>query len=98
MLKKKGLGETRAPKIDLSRYIKESQLKIRVIPKSSRCLLRGEIPEERGEGQLKLYLTAAPEKDKANKAVIKFFKDEYGLKVKIKLGIHSREKILEIEQ
>ena len=48
------------------------------------------------EGKLKLYLKAAPEKGKANAELIKFFKKELKLSVRIKLGESSREKTLEI--
>ena len=50
---------------------------LRVIPHSSRNEL---IPEE---GIWKVYLKAVPEKDKANKALIKFLKDEYSLHVRL---------------
>ena len=67
-----------------------SRLKLRVIPNSSRTELK------EGNGQFKLYLQAQPEKNKANKALIKFFKDELNLRVEIKSGLKSREKVVEI--
>ncbi|MFH1682652.1 MAG: DUF167 domain-containing protein [Candidatus Woesearchaeota archaeon] len=70
--------------------IKNNLLKIKVIPNSSRTEL-----QETPEG-LKLYLKAVPEKGKANAEVIKFFKKEFGLKVEIKSGEKSREKVLRI--
>ena len=45
---------------------------------------------------LKINLKAPPEKDKANKELIKFFKKQFKLNVKIKTGKTNREKILEI--
>ena len=63
----------------------EKTIKIKVIPNSSRNELK--------EGRL--YLKAVPEKGKANKEVIKFFKKK-GLRVEIKSGEKSREKVLRI--
>ena len=65
---------------------KDNLIKIKVIPNSSRTELVGN----------KLYLKAVPEKGKANKEIIKFFKKEFNLKVEIKSGERSRDKILEI--
>ena len=63
---------------------------LKVIPNSSRT----ELVEE--NGQKKLYLKAVPDKAKANKELIKFFKKEFKLHVKIKSGARSRDKVLEI--
>ena len=76
--------------MDLNNYIEGGKLKIKVIPHSG----RSELKEE--EGKLKLYLKAAPEKGKANIELIKFFKKEYKLSVRIKSGESSREKVLEV--
>ncbi len=76
--------------MNLSNCIKNNLMKIKVVPNSS----RNELKEV--DGGLKLYLKAVPEKGKANKAVIKFFKKEFNLKVEIKSGEKSREKLLEI--
>jgi uncharacterized protein len=76
--------------MELNKHIKDNLLKIRVTPNSSRT----ELVEE--EGKLKLFLKAVPEKGKANQAVIKFFKKEYKLKVEIKSGEKSRDKVLKI--
>jgi len=77
-------------RIDLKKYIKDGCLNLRVTPHSSRT----ELVEE--EGKLKLYLQAVPDKNKANLELIKFFKKELGLKVEIKSGMKSRDKILRI--
>ncbi len=48
---------------------------------------------------LKVYTTSAPEKDKANKSVIKLLADFFGNKpshIQILTGKHSREKIIKI--
>ena len=76
--------------LNLTSYIKNSTLSIKVIPNSNRTEL---IKEENG---LKLYLNAVPDKNKANLALIKFFKKELGLVVEIKSGLKSREKVLRI--
>ena len=74
----------------LENFIKEGLLKIKVTLNSTRT----ELIEN--EGKLKLYLKAVPEKGKANKEIIKFFKKEFSLKVEIKSGEKSREKVLKI--
>ena len=61
-------------------------INLKVIPNSSRTELKGE----------KLYLKAVPEKGKANLELIKFFKKEFNLKVKIKSGEKSRNKVIEV--
>ena len=76
--------------MDISKHLENGKLKIKVIPHSGRTELKEE------NGKLKLYLKAAPEKNKANLELIKFFKKKYELSVRIKSGETSREKILEI--
>ena len=63
------------------------QFSLRVTPNASRTELKEE------NGKFRLYLQAVPEKGKANAAVIKFFKKELGIKVEIKSGERSRDKI-----
>ena len=74
----------------LNQFIKKNLVKIKVIPNSKKT----ELIEK--EGQLKLYLKAVPEKGKANQELIKFFKKEFKLKVKLVKGEKSREKVLKI--
>ncbi len=76
--------------IELPHYITNNLLHLKVIPHSGRTELKEE------NGRLKLYLKAAPEKNKANLELIKFFKKELGLVVEIKSGATSREKVLRI--
>lgn len=76
--------------INLNSYLKNNILRIKVIPNSDRTAL---IEEEQG---LKLYLNAPPDKNKANLALIKFFKKELNVDVEIKSGLKSREKTLRI--
>lgn len=76
--------------MDLTKHIKNNLLAVKVIPNASQNRLIEE------HNALKLYFKAVPEKDKANKELIKFFKDEFKLKVQLKAGAKSREKILQI--
>lgn len=76
--------------MDLSKFIKKGLVKIKVIPNSSRNGLK------EAERELKLYLKVVPEKGKANKEIIKFFKKEFGLRMEIKSGEKSRDKVLKI--
>ena len=77
-------------KTNLVEYIDNGRIKIKVIPQSGRT----ELIEE--NGKLKLYLKAAPEKNKANTELIKYFKKEFKISVRIKAGETSKEKVLEI--
>ena len=76
--------------MNITKYINSNSLKLKVIPNSSRT----ELHEE--DNKLKLYLKAVPDKNKANHELIKFFKKEFHLKVEIKSGKRSREKVLRI--
>ena len=76
--------------MDLTKHIKNNLLAVKVIPNASHA----RIIEE--HNTLKLYLKAVPEKDKANRELIKFFKNEFNLKVRLKAGAKRREKILQI--
>tara|TARA_Y100000310_G_C20556272_1_gene750674 strand:- start:867 stop:1103 length:237 start_codon:yes stop_codon:yes gene_type:complete len=71
-------------------FIINDLLKIKAVPNSKKT----ELVEK--DGQLRLYLKSVPEKGKANKEIIKFFKKKYNLKVEIKSGEKSREKVLKI--
>ena len=76
--------------MDISSFIHSNLLTIKVVPHSGRTELKEE------NGKLKLYLKAPPEKNKANRELITFFKKEYGLVVEIKSGMTSREKVLRV--
>lgn len=76
--------------MNLTKFICHNTLTVKVIPSAGRM----ELQEE--NGKLKLYLKSAPEKNKANMELIKFFKKKYHLSVRIKAGEKSREKVLEI--
>ena len=76
--------------MDVQKYTSNNLLSVKVIPNSSRTELK-----EEGH-KLKLYLSSIPDKNKANTQLIKFFKKEFNLKVEIKSGERSRNKILRI--
>ncbi len=76
--------------MNLSKYVHNNTLTVKVVP----CSGRTELMEE--NGKLKLYLKSPPEKNKANAELIKFFKKNYKLSVRIKFGESSREKVLEV--
>ena len=65
-------------------------MNLKVIPNSAENKL------VQKEGKVILYLQAPPEKNKANKALIKFFKEHYNQRVRIVSGLKSREKVIEI--
>lgn len=76
--------------MNINKYIQNGKLKVKVIPHSGRTELKEE------DGKLKVYLKSAPEKGKANAELIKFFKKNYKLSVRIKSGETNREKVLEV--
>ncbi len=52
------------------------------------------------DGRIRVYVTAAPEKDRANKAVVELLASELGVPkrmVSIRLGERSRTKLIEVE-
>ncbi len=76
--------------MDITRYISNNRITIRVTPNASQTKLIEE------DNKLKLYVKAVPEDNKANKAVIAFFKKEFGLRVLIEKGEKGREKVLKV--
>ncbi len=66
----------------------EDRLKIKVIPKASRnrVLIK--------EGRVVVYVTAPPEKGKANREVLKLLKRLTGVRVEIVSGEKAREKVI----
>lgn len=70
------------------------KIKIKVIPKSS----QNKIGEELA-GVIKVYVTDAPEKGKANKTVIKLLAEWLGVsksKISITSGLYSQNKTIEV--
>ena len=56
------------------------------------------ILEKMSNGVLKIAIHCAPEKGKANKVLIKFFKKEFGILCSIKKGETNQHKILELQK
>ncbi|NQV92041.1 DUF167 domain-containing protein [Candidatus Woesearchaeota archaeon] len=76
--------------MDIQKHILNNLLLLKVIPNASQTKLIEE------DHKLKLYLSAIPDKNKTNTQLIKFFKKEFNLKVEIKSGERSRQKVLRI--
>ncbi|MDD2866738.1 MAG: DUF167 domain-containing protein [Candidatus Omnitrophota bacterium] len=68
-------------------------LEVKVIPKSS----RNKVVQE--AGRLKVYVSVAPEKGKANKALVELIAEHFCVRksdVRIRQGLHTHTKIVEI--
>ena len=76
--------------MDINKYVKNKLVAVKVIPHAP----QSKIIEE--NKVLKIYLTSIPDKNKANMELINFFKKEFKMRVRIKRGEKSREKVLEI--
>ncbi len=74
-------------------HIKNNLLKIIVKPNSSKNEILG---FDENKQALKVAICEPADKDKANKEVIRFFSKLLKKKVRIKSGLRSHEKILEI--
>lgn len=75
--------------------MKKCRLELKVVPGASRSEVVGWLGES-----LKVKVAAAPEKGKANKAVVKLLSDQLGVSEKaitIVSGAASQRKVLEIE-
>jgi len=75
----------------LLKFIKNGQLSLRVIPNAKEDVITYD--SEKG---VILRLKAQAQDNKANMAVIKYFKKVFGLEVFIHKGIKSKDKILSI--
>ena len=70
-------------------------LEVKVIPKASRNMVKKE-----GE-RIKAYVTAAPEKGKANKALIELLAAHFRVRksdIRVVKGEHSQVKVVSINQ
>lgn len=70
------------------------EFKVRVVAGASRNKV-----VKTSNGALKIYVTTAPEKGKANKAVLKLLSEEFGVSkssVSIVKGIRNKDKIVRI--
>ncbi len=80
-------------KSEIEKYIKNGKLAIVAKPNSSKTEIIG---YDENKKALRVSIAALPDKDKANKEVVKFFSKLLKKKVLIFSGTKSREKILEI--
>ena len=79
-------------RVQVEKFITKNQLRILVKPNSSTNNIIGA-----ENGILKVEIAAPPDKNKANKEVIKFFSKLLKKKVRIKSGLTSKEKVLIID-
>jgi len=71
-------------------------IKIRVLPRSS----RNEVVGEMADGTLKVKLTAPPVDGKANEALVELLAEHFDIsksKIKIVRGLTSKNKVIEIK-
>ena len=68
------------------------KIEVKVIPNASETKI-----VDKGELFLKIKIAAPPEKNKANKELVKFLKEE-GLSAKLISGATSRRKIVEVSE
>ena len=80
-------------KSEVEKYIKNGRLAVYAKPNSPKTEIIG---YDENRKALRISVAAAPDKDKANKEIMKFFSKLLKKKVLIVLGGKSREKILEI--
>ena len=66
-------------------------IKVKIIPNAPKNELKST-----ENNVLKIAIAAPPKKNKANQELIKFFKKQFKLNIRIKSGTTSREKTLEI--
>jgi len=74
-------------------YLTSNSLKILVKPNSKKTEIIG---WDKEKNALKINVNAHPEKGEANIEIVKFFKKIYKKDVRIKSGLTSKTKILEI--
>jgi uncharacterized protein (TIGR00251 family) len=76
---------------DINQYIKNKRLKVIVKPNSNENKILG---YDNSKNALKVAISSAPEKGKANHELTKFLSKLIGKKIVISSGLKSREKIL----
>jgi uncharacterized protein (TIGR00251 family) len=80
--------------VNLSDYVKNKTLKILVKPNSPKTEI---VKWDKDRGALRVNVAAPPEKDKANKELIKFFSKQLKKKISIISGAKSKEKLLRVD-
>lgn len=79
--------------MDISSFIKNNSLKIIVKPNSKKSEILG---YDESKQALRVAIAAPAEDNKANIEIIKFFKKLTKKNVRIKIGLQSKNKVLEI--
>lgn len=79
--------------MDLSLFIFNNSISILVKPNCAKNELVG---YDKNKKAVKVNISAPADKDKANKEIIKYFSRLLKKKVRIKKGLRSREKVLEL--
>ena len=79
--------------MDILNFIKDNKLKILVRPNASKSEIKSYDKEKQA---LRVNIKAEPEKGKANKEVIRFFKKLLKKEISITSGLTSKTKILKI--
>lgn len=69
-------------------------IKIKVVINAPRT----EILEKMDDGTIKIRVAGIPEKDRANKELVKFFKKKYGLSATIISGQKERIKLVRLDE
>ena len=78
---------------EIKKHIINKTLSLIVKPSSPKNEILGWDEERKA---IRVSIAAAPDKDKANKEVIKYFSKILGQRVTIKKGMRSKEKVIEI--
>ena len=84
--------QTRVARIQVSEFVKESVLRVRITPSAAKNCVLG-FDAVRG---LRVSIAAPPEDNKANKELLSFLKKEYKLSFRLISGAKSREKVLQL--
>lgn len=79
--------------MDIAKYVKNNYLKILVKPNSRENEI---LNYDAGKQALRVAIAAPAEDNKANVEVVRFFSKLLKKKVRIKSGLRSKEKLLEI--
>lgn len=79
--------------MDIDRYIVNGSISVIVKPNAPRSEVIG---WDENRKKLKVAIAAAPDKDKANRELVKFFSKLLGKNIEIIRGTRSREKVLRI--
>ena len=79
--------------VDVSQHVKNSHLQILVKPNAPKNEILG---MDKSRNSVRVAIAAPPEKDKANKEVIKFFSKLLKKRVEIVRGARTPEKLLKI--